>query len=223
MNLKESKAKRIEILKKIDVLDKDRCEVCAGENVDKGTRCKCPAAAEVRKLGEELLKLSASSRRRHIDKHIREMKETGITTKLYRILREYEITSEDIQKLSGMTRSEYAHWKLENNLVNPKKVEAMKKVRKEIKRKKTIDDKYIKIANANGIPTDALYDRVFKKKWDMEKATTAKFIQKVNNVQEWIPLAEANGISLSTLQRRLRDGMRIDKAATIPVEGKRAK
>src|SRR5690606_36775167 len=91
MNLKESKAKCISILKQIDVLDKDRCEVCAGENVDKGTRCKCPAAVEVRKLGEVLLKLSASSRQRHIDKHINEMKKTGITTKLYRILREYEI------------------------------------------------------------------------------------------------------------------------------------
>jgi hypothetical protein len=85
----------------------------------------------------------------------------------------------------------------------------------------------IGVAEEYGINYNTLWDRIFRHKWDIEKAISLPlqnnssfitFNEKTLNIKEW---SKEIGIHYSTLKLRLRSGWSIEKALTTPVRKKR--
>lgn len=122
MKAAEAKEKRIELLKQIDVLNKDRCEVCAGDNAGhESTRCKCPAAVAIRKLGAEYESIATASRKGRINALFRQGRKEGLTLELYTALRELELNNEQIYKGIRMPERDYYDWKFEVGLIKERR------------------------------------------------------------------------------------------------------
>lgn len=228
MNKLEAKTKRLELLKQIDVLDKERCEVCSGENVDKGTRCMCPTAVEIRKLGAAYENIATEARKGRLERLFREGRKNGLTLDLYHALREMEQTNEKIFKGLRMNERAFFDWKYEMGLIKerrePRNVEKMRHSRKkkaDKPREKHIEQKYIDIAEINGINYTNLYRRVFVEGWELKRAISEPIQAKQNDYQKWAPIAEQNGVSFRTLKGRVERGEAIEKAAVRPVRKKR--
>lgn len=131
MKAAEAKEKRIELLKQIDVLDKDRCDVCAGDNAGhESTRCKCPAAVAIRKLGVEYESIATASRKGRISALLRQGRKEGLTLELYTALRELELNNEQIYKGIRMQERDYYDWKFEVGLIKERRPARRKAVQK---------------------------------------------------------------------------------------------
>jgi len=88
--------------------------------------------------------------------------------------------------------------------------------------------KWLKVAQSNGIPNSTFHSRVKKYGWDIEKASTTPpmqskdVVKKMTEVKRKYPkhfeiTALANGISYQTFGDRVRRGMSMEEASTVPI------
>lgn len=213
------KQKRLEILAKIDVLEKKRCSACEGTANNSGEmKCKCPAAVEIRKLGVAYESVSKETRAKRIKALIKQLKQSYLTKDLYMALRELEVTSKEIQKHSKMKESDFVYWKRENGLVNPNMAQASRNTAKKKRHKKTIDANLMEIARQNGIPEHVVEGRIFDKGWDIQRAITTASRKKSAEVVKWRGVAKENGINYNTFYKRIQTGIPMEIAATTKPE-----
>lgn len=121
---KATREERRDILRQIDRLEIKRCAKCVGY-VPHGDpmRCKCPTAKKIRKLGDQLIAISARTRQGRMDALIKQAQDEGLTLEIYYALREAKMHHKQINRLISMTQSEYHQWRYDHGLVeNAKRV-----------------------------------------------------------------------------------------------------
>lgn len=77
-------------------------------------------------------------------------------------------------------------------------------------------EKDYKKAEKLGIPRHYVNHRIFQYGWSLKRAITAPVKRRNEKIREAELLAEKNGISKSTFFRRVKEGMELLKAASIP-------
>ena len=166
---------RKRILNRIEELNLERCETCSADNLTTASiLCPCPAAVEIRSLGDQLL-MHRSSRRsepetdcRHLIKRFSE----NMTVDVYRQLREQNYSIMRIATEAKIPKTRLHKWRQENGFVHSEeKSERPMRPQKH----KTNDPeykKYLRIAEQNGISRMTFYHRVRISNWDYEKAAT---------------------------------------------------
>lgn len=218
----EVKQKRRAILQQIDRLEKNRCIVCIGGTANtKEINCQCEAAVEIRKLGAEYEAVAKSSRKNRIQALIGQIQKNGISKELYLNLRELDMTSKEIQKVSGLGQLEFHIWKQNENLTHASRAGNIEDNAPAKRHKKTIDATYLEIARKNGIPEHIVYSRFFDKGWDIKRAVTAKSRQKNEEALKWKNIAVENGINPGTFYKRIQNGMAMEMAATVKSDQRR--
>lgn len=136
MDSKQIKRKRREILLKIDMLNKKRCDNCAGyqgneSNTESVMQCKCDAAVKVRKLGERLGNLT---RQRPWESKLKEIKKKkSISVNEYLDLQFYNVHDVEITRVLNVSQSHFRKWKSEVGLVYLRNISEVKL--QEIRRK----------------------------------------------------------------------------------------
>lgn len=116
----ELRKKRCEILSQIDKLEKRRCEKCTdrllyGANAPKSFyECECEAAVEIRKLGEQLMKLITE--RMDPAEEFLKMQPDELTLEVYQEIKQAEfdgkkITDYAIARRYGINPKNFVNWK----------------------------------------------------------------------------------------------------------------
>lgn len=114
----EIKQQRLDILKELDRQELRRCDKCSPKY--RTMHCDCPAAVEIRRLGEELNTIVSANKESRIKDYLEQAKETGLTTDLYTRLRDSEVTNKQIMKVLGLTDWQMRWW-LENGELPPER------------------------------------------------------------------------------------------------------
>lgn len=173
---KDIKTQRLEILAKIDVLDKERCEKCiGGQNTNEEMNCNCPAAVKVRKLGKEYASLATEVREKRMKALINELKCNGLSVELYQKLRETELTDKQIIAKSKMNKRDFVEWKADMKLTKTYKLGKTDEVKKP--RETKLYERYgirlsdFETARRNGISYNAVVTRL-KRNWSVQRAIT---------------------------------------------------
>lgn len=136
MDNKQIKRKRREILLKIDLLNKKRCDNCAGyqgneSNTESVMQCKCDAAVKVRNLGARLESLT---RERPWESKVKEIKKKkSISVNEYLDLQFYNVHDVVIIRVLSVSQSHFRKWKSEVGLVHLRNTSEIKL--QEIRRK----------------------------------------------------------------------------------------
>lgn len=166
---------RQRLLNRIDHLELERCPKCHKHNYNAiDTHCQCPAAVEIRNLGDQLLKQRSSRRSepetdcRHLIKRFSE----NMTVDVYRQLREQNYSIMRIATEAKIPKTRLHKWRQENGFVHNEKTAVRPEIGKTRNRNDLEYKKHMKIAVQNGISRMAFYSRVCISGWDYEKAAT---------------------------------------------------
>lgn len=115
-------AERIKVLLKIEDINKERCEICIDPESRNGTQCECAAAEKVRKLGNELLKLT-KPRNEDEYKLLDILNFKDMTGDFYWQFKAAEISDRFIRDKLGVSEMIFNKWKKANDLVVKRGVE----------------------------------------------------------------------------------------------------
>lgn len=112
--------KRINILQRINELDKQRCKHCIDPRKANGGRCRCLAAKEVLRLGEELMTLTNP---RYADALaiLDNLEYQDLTVEIYNKIKETGMPDKDIYKSLKLGKTAWMNWKHSVGLIAPKK------------------------------------------------------------------------------------------------------
>lgn len=186
MDKLEMKAKRQEILKEIDVLEKQRCEKCSVSTLNTAmVHCGCRAAVEIRKLGTQYEAIAKEARMGRVHVVVAKVKNEGLTVEGYQELREFNLTDLQIIKLIGTNKSAFINWKAEMKLNGYKAevLESTEKVEKpKLYEKHGLTELDMRLAKRNGLDYQTVIKRV-QKGWTTHKAVT-KPLQKRRTKEE---------------------------------------
>lgn len=84
-----------------------------------------------------------------------------------------------------------------------------------------ITDEDVERAKKYGITKKLLYNRVYTRYWDKEKAITYPKQEKSKPLEDkWYKLAEKNNIQAATINWRVANGWTLEEAATTPPRSK---
>ena len=160
---------RQRILHRIDRLENQRCKKCDSHNYNAADiHCKCHAATEIRKLGEQLIGLTAKRRKGALDVKVQRIRKQGLTLESYRELRETELSNQQIMKAVGISEPKFYEWKARALGGSPTPPQLKPQLAKEAKERK----KWREVAEKNGIQYKTFAARL-KRGDSYEKAATA--------------------------------------------------
>lgn len=135
--MEEMRKRRTEILRQIDKLNSQRCAKCddnaqAGTNKDKSFyECDCDAAVEVRKLGEQLLKLTTPRTWEVLLNKVSRTRRLSVSQ--YIELKRYGVYDEIIFEAAVINKDTFRLWKIENEVdrFNRRSDKEIKRIEKE--------------------------------------------------------------------------------------------
>lgn len=221
MNKAEMKTKRQAVLRKIDVYQLELCNKCRTNIASISIpNCGCHAATKIRKLGDELIYLTSITRKERLDKIKNELTKKGLTKEIYNSLRENGLKTFEIMELAGMSKTEYKNW--HSSFIEQMETEnAMKRVglkKLTVEKYNQHKEEFMKdkeIVEMYNLTKHDLWQ--FKK----EKIKKGEVLKKrkpriTEERYEFWKLAQKNGVSLSTFNKRIRNGFSYEQAATTP-------
>jgi len=125
----EMRKKRLWILAEINRLDGLRCDLCTdeieGNSSGNRTSCSCPAAVEIRKIGERLNKLVSNRKKIEVELPPKPNTEgltlDNLTIGIYKKFKASNITDTQIMRELSVGTKKFHKWKKDNGLMAVKK------------------------------------------------------------------------------------------------------
>lgn len=203
---KEIRRKRLDILHRIELLEKERCENCAGYTREHhSVKCTCTAAVAVRELGDQLLQLSGNGEENILQELVDDIKENGLTKEKYVQLKEHRLNDKEIVKRIGWYMGKLYNFKYDEGLSKQKGPEHIKLTEAQKQR-----------ALSNNIPLSLVRSRIRLHAWPIERAVTEPKNAYKADFQKWLTVAKSNGISRAAFEWRIKNGQTMEEAAKRP-------